>query len=184
MTNGRDIGPKPPHPLLPHQEDLVATVRAADRPARILLSSPPGYGKATAIAAATRAVLDGLPCQGRALVLGPAGLMAQWQSRLCEDWFGSAVLMDGPTLRRLEAETPADRSPWEEHDCVVASIDFLKRERTREDAALASRWDVVVIDEVHLCSDRSDRGRLARRIWMDRSVPVALACTATPDEPE
>lgn len=169
--------------LLPHQADLLAKVQASVPPVRILVTGPTGSGKGTALAAAAGAVGSRSATTTRVLVLAPAAHADYWAHQLREYRFRRPVTMDGRLLRRTESETAAGTNPWSTSDAVITTPDFLKRERQREEEALAADWDVVLIDEVHLYAGSSQRGRLLRRIW-ESTIPVVIASTATPGQPE
>lgn len=165
--------------LRPHQQELVNQVVSAAPPARFLLSSPPGAGKAAALAAsagALQAKRGGLRC----LAIVPAALTAMWQDQLMRFGGLEAVLMTPQTYRRLQAETGGNVNVWSTVSCVVASIDFLKSDG-RMDEVLAADWDLVILDEVHHCTKSTQRGDVAENIWNGPRVAIAAAATATPN---
>ena len=78
-------------------------------------------------------------------------------------------------------------NPWSEYARCIASIDLAKREEVRE-RLLEADWDLVVIDEAHKCSARTDgdkvsktqRYQLAERL--SRKTERLLLLTATPHQ--
>jgi SNF2 family DNA or RNA helicase len=91
--------------------------------------------------------------------------------------------MSPQTYRNLQAETSKGVNVWSRSSSVVASIDFLKA-GARVDESLAAFWDLIIIDEIQDCSAMSQRGEVAKRIWSDPIVPLAVAATAVPDTPD
>jgi superfamily II DNA or RNA helicase len=168
--------------LRPHQQELVDQVVNATPPARFLLSSPTGAGKAaalTASAGALRAKRGELRC----LVIVPATLAAMWQDQLRRFGGLEAMVMTPQAYRRLQAETGGNVNVWSTVSYVVASIDFLKSD-DRMDEVLSAKWDLVILDEVHRSTKSSQRGDVAEKIWSDSRIPIAAAATAVPNLPE
>jgi len=168
--------------LYPHQEEFVRQVVDSSGPARYFLSSPPGAGKVAAIAAAAGA-LKANRSTLRCIAIVPAPLALMWQDQLMKFGGLEAVVMTPQSYRRLQAETGVHVNIWLTVTCVVASIDFLKS-ADRMDEVLAAKWDLAILDQVHNCSETSLRGDVARRIWSDQGVAIAVAVTETPNRPE
>lgn len=168
--------------LRPYQQELVNQVVNAILPARFLLSSPPGAGKAAALAAVAGALESkrgGLRC----LAIVPAPLAAMWQEQLTRFGGFEPVMMTPQTYRGLQAETGWNVNVWSTVSCVVASIDFLKSD-DRMDEVLAAKWDLVILDEVHLCTKSTQRGDVAEKTWNASCVAIVAAATAMPNLPE
>ena len=167
--------------LLPHQVEFVDEVVNATRPARFLLIAPPGLGKSQAIIAAIGKLTSQSTTPTRSLVIVPSALQADW-AELLERVLGmKPLVVDAPAYRRLQAETPSDQNPWDAHQCIVTSIDFLKKgERAMQ--ALSVPWDVVVLHEVHEWPARSWRRTAATRIWHADLVSLGIATTTSTDE--
>jgi len=64
-------------------------------------------------------------------------------------------------------------------DTAVTSLDFLKRD-DRFRTLLRSNWDLVMMDEAHLATDGSQRGRVLRALWTADTVDLMVALSATP----
>src|SRR5262245_51361287 len=99
-------------PLAPFQLDLVNQLSTANRRARIVLQSPPGYGKSTTLIAAVEHLSSKIP-MARVLVLSThAAFLTQWESRLDQVVWGTLFRVDAPGYRRLQLETSPQNSPW------------------------------------------------------------------------
>ena len=182
MPNGTTNQQPQTMTLRPHQQELVEQLVNAIPPARFLLSSPPGAGKAAALAAsvgALHAKRDGLRC----LAIVTAPLAAMWQDQLRRFGGLEAVVMTPQTYRRLQAETGENVNVWSTVSCVVASIDFLTSD-DRMDEVLATEWDLVILDEAHHCKKSTQRGAVAEKVWNCLRVAIAAAATGTPNLPE
>jgi superfamily II DNA or RNA helicase len=90
-----------------------------------------------------------------------------------------ATVVDPQTYRRLELEGPVDHTPWAGVDAVVTSLDFVKQEE-RIQLFVTAAWDVIIIDEAHVCTAGSQRGRLLHILWDQSSVRYVIAVTAAP----
>lgn len=181
MSNEFSKPAEPTH-LLPHQAEMVERVVNARTPARFLLSSPPGAGKSFAMAALAGA-LRARSEASRCLVIVPAPFLLMWQEDLRRFGSTDSLVMTPQTYRRLQAETTKDSNVWSTGPSVVASIDFLKSSARLEEA-LTARWDLILIDEIQICSATNQRGEAAKRIWNDPVVPLVVAATRTPDRLE
>jgi superfamily II DNA or RNA helicase len=117
----------------------------------------------------------------RALVLVPAGLREQWRQELARLFGIEATIADSAWLAALTAEMPAESNPWQMPGIFLASQDLIKRPevlRPLEDVT----WDLVVVDEAHGCSVRSDR-RAAVDAVASRAQRVVLLTATPPDDP-
>jgi hypothetical protein len=123
--------------LLPFQlEPALAITRGLGT--RVLIADAVGLGKTVQAA----------------LIVCPAGLREQWQQEL-ETRFGlAAAVLDSGVLATRGAA--AFVNPWTTEAIGVTSIDFIKRAEVLR-ALEEMVWDVVVFDEAHALSGRSDR---------------------------
>ena len=165
--------------LLPHQVEFVETALESMPGGRILLADDVGLGKTHACGALAWALGQKLDREPRMLVLAPTMLLAQWKSRLEETASGDVLIVDAAAYRRLEAHTAADENPWRSVNTVVASIDFAKRE-DRLAPLVEAPWDLVIFDESHRATSRSQRGRVLRALWKSDLVGLMVAESATP----
>lgn len=167
--------------LRPHQQDLVNQLVAASSPARFLLACPPGGGKHAALSAAAGA-MQAKGCSFRCLVIAPSALADMWREQLRRLAGLDASVMTPQTYRRLQAGTGEGVNVWSTVPCAVASVDFLKS-ADRMDEALAAKWDLVILEEMHRSTDSTQRGEVAKKIWNAEGVAIAVATTGTPNTP-
>jgi superfamily II DNA or RNA helicase len=170
--------PAEPIHLLPYQADMVEKVINARIPARFLLSSPPGVGKSFAMAALAGA-LRGRSDSSRCLAIVPVPMLLMWQEELRRFAGIDALVMTPQTYRSLQAETSKGFNVWTNSSAVVVSIDFLKS-GARVEEMLAAPWDLIIIDEIQLCSATSQRDAAAKKIWDDPVVPRVVGATGVP----
>jgi superfamily II DNA or RNA helicase len=167
--------------VLPHQLEAVYERMLPQVMLRFLLADDPGAGK-TIMAGL---LLKELRLRGiveRILILCPAPLTVQWQDELASKLDESFEIMTSELARGT-----LGTNPWATRPRCIASIDFAKRDDVR-DAVLEAGWDVVVIDEAHKCSARTDRDsvkkteryELAQRLAHSTDRMVLL--TATPHQ--
>jgi superfamily II DNA or RNA helicase len=161
--------------LLPHQlEPALAVVRGLG--SRVLLADDVGLGK-TVQAGLIVAELRGRGAADRVLIVTPAGLRDQWAHELSERFGLRAEVLDVRALRQRSASLPLGMNPWESVPLAIVSIDYLKRAEVLS-AAVASRWDVVVVDEAHGVA--ADSERHAAIAALASRTPYVVLASATP----
>jgi superfamily II DNA or RNA helicase len=167
--------------VLPHQLEAVYERMLPQVLLRFLLADDPGAGKTIM----SGLLIKELRLRGiveRVLVLCPAPLTIQWQDELATKFDESFEIMTSDRIRGTLTS-----NPWSDYARCIASIDLVKREDVR-DQLLEARWDMVVIDEAHKCSARTDgqkvsktqRYQLAERL--SRKSERLLLLTATPHQ--
>ena len=72
------------------------------------------------------------------LIVCPASLMCQWQNEMQSKFNDRFVIMDRKELRRISAARRA-ANPWEAHDKIICSLDFIKNRRYQKLLAEARR---------------------------------------------
>ncbi|MFT3807525.1 RNA polymerase-associated protein RapA [Arenimonas sp.] len=167
--------------LIPHQL-RVAEIAAERRPPRLLLADEVGLGKtieACLIAA------QQLAC-GRAqrvLVLVPESLVNQWFVELLRRFNLSFAIYDEERCEAIAAGEPAG-NPFEDEQCVIASVDWLASHAKRREQALAAGWDLLLVDEAHHLAwspeQPSDGYRLVESLAA--RTPGLILLTATPEQ--
>ena len=168
---------------LPHQLDAVYGAFLEEPALRFLLADDPGAGK-TIMAGLYIKELMLRRAADRVLIVTPANLRPQWQRELAERFDVHCIQFDSSTL-----DANPTQNPWDLHDFVIASRDFLKREETIEAFAAAEKhWDLAILDEAHgytlqvdgkgLVNKRSERYKAAEKI-ADKTHRLILL-TATP----
>ena len=141
----------------------------------MLIADEVGLGKTIQAGLAIAEIFARRP-DARAIVICPAGLREQWRDEL-QRFDLSAQVVDAATVARSIAALPPGSNPWSTWPLPIASIDYVKRAEVMR-CFESSIWDVVVFDEAHALSGRSDRAAAAREI-ADRARSV-LMLTATP----
>ncbi|MEJ7792957.1 MAG: helicase-related protein [Gaiellaceae bacterium] len=167
--------------VLPHQLEAVYERMLPQVMLRFLLADDPGAGKT---------IMSGLLIKElrlrniveRVLVLCPSPLTIQWQDELAQKFDESFELM---TSERVKGTLSSN--PWNEYQRCIASIDLAKRPEVRE-RLLEANWDLVIVDEAHKCSARTDGDKVTkthRFQLVERLSPKAerlLLLTATPHQ--
>ena len=129
---------------LPHQIEAVYDCFLREPRLRFLLADDPGAGK-TIMAGLYMKELILRRAGDRILVVTPANLRPQWDRELAERFELDFVQLDSAMF-----DASPTHNPWDQHDRVIVSRDFLKAERVREAFEAADReWDLAIIDEAH-----------------------------------
>jgi hypothetical protein len=161
--------------LNPHQIEAAAFALAALPTGGAVLADEVGLGK-TIEAGLVLAQLAA-EGKGRALVLVPASLRAQWRDELLDKFGIEAAVVDGDAARAAE-RNGLRTNPFDTGGVVVCSHPFAAL-RAGEVERVA--WDVAVIDEAHRLRNAYRRdhrtGQALRRAL--RRCPKLLL-TATP----
>ena len=166
--------------ILPYQlEPALAVVRGLG--CRVLIADDVGLGKTVQAGLIVAELRERQP-DGRALVICPAGLRAQWQDELRVRFGLDAVLLDAAAIARLAADFDVTANPWSACRLIITSIDFVKRaEVTRALEGLV--WDVIVFDEAHNLATQSDRATAAAALaWRARTVVMLSATPHSGDD--
>lgn len=168
---------------LPHQLDAVYGAFLDEPRLRFLLADDPGAGK-TIMAGLYIKELMLRRAADRVLIVTPANLRPQWQRELAERFEIHCVQFDSAMF-----DATPTQNPWDAHDLVIVSRDFLKREAVAETFAAAEKeWDLAIVDEAHgyslqvdakgAINKRSERYRAGERIAEKAHRLILL--TATP----
>ncbi len=176
--------------LWPHQKRVVEET-AAVWPAGRLLCDEVGMGKTVEAILVLRRLLAGRGVR-RALILLPAGLLAQWQAELREK--GGLVF---PRLEGFNLLWPDGRTEKVEglQQALRQDALLLSRETARLDTNLtallaAEPWDLVLLDEAHAARRKEqEEGEfnvgnllltLLRQLQLRRKARSILLLSATP----
>jgi superfamily II DNA or RNA helicase len=159
--------------LLPFQlEPVLAIVRGLA--ARILIADEVGLGKTIQAGLIISELLERRP-DARVLVVTPAGLRDQWHGELRERFAHDSTLLDSASIARYAGQW--NGNPWSIPGVVLTSLDYIKRPEVMR--ALESLiWDLVVFDEAHALTGRSDRATAAS--LLARRARTLVLLTATP----
>lgn len=161
--------------LLPFQlEPALAWTRGLG--VRFLIADDVGLGKTVQAGLMIAELLDRWR-NGRVLVVTPAGLREQWASELTRRFALDVATVDAAALSRLSSATLTGANPWTTSAVAITSIDFVKRAEVMRSLE-GTVWDMLVIDEAHALSPRTDRATAAALLASRARVLVLL--TATP----
>src|SRR6266540_1079030 len=102
------------------------------------------------------------------MVVCPASLCVKWRDEMAEKFGLEFRIVDAGLLRHLRRTRGPYANPWTHFPRLIASVDWLKRERPLRmlrDAlppvpSYPRRFDLLIVDEVHGCAP-SGRGRYA-----------------------
>ncbi|MGH2412872.1 MAG: DEAD/DEAH box helicase [Microcystaceae cyanobacterium] len=140
---------------LPHQLEAVYERILPQVRLRFLLADDPGAGK-TIMAGLLVKELKLRHAIDRILILSPAPLTVQWQDKM-RSKFSETFEVINSTLSKNQLAG----NPWERFRQCIASLDFAKRDDVMP-GILQVDWDLVIIDEAHKCSARSQGDELRR----------------------
>src|SRR5262249_25742550 len=141
--------------VLPHQLEAVYERMLPQVLLRFLLADDPGAGK-TIMSGLLMKELRLRGIAERILVLCPAPLTIQGEEELKTKFDEKFEVMTSERIRGTMTS-----NPWNEYARCIASIDLAKREDVR-DRLLETQWDMVVIDEAHKCSARTDGDKVSK----------------------
>lgn len=164
--------------LAEHQSRFVELVTGDEGPRRVILVSPPGYGKTTAVAISAKTIAQRAP-SARVLIIAPRMLLPQLAAVFQEGTGPEVHVVDAPVYRRLQLRTPAGGNPWSGPGVYLTSPEFM-RVANRSAEASNLEWDLVMFDEVQLYGGGS-KGELLDLFWRS---PTARRVTATVSLPD
>jgi superfamily II DNA or RNA helicase len=160
----------------PYPWQLEPAAAAVAGTTRILLADGVGLGK-TIEAALIISELSARALVDRVLILTPASIREQWAAELTSRFAMRPVIFDQAALGAAVTALPPDVNPWMTARLLISSIDLVKRPEVR--AALdATPFDLLIIDEAHHLTPRSDRAAVAADLA--ERVPWVVLATATP----
>ena len=166
---------------LPHQLEAVYERILPQVRLRFLLADDPGAGK-TIMAGLLLKELKLRNAVERILILAPAPLTLQWQDELRSKFSETFEVVNS-----ILAKGQLAGNPWSRFRQCIASIDFAKRDDVAP-GILQVDWDLVIIDEAHKCSARTQgdelrrTGRYKLAEELSRISERILLLTATPHQ--
>ena len=167
--------------LIPHQL-RVAEIAASRRPPRVLLADEVGLGK-TIEAGMILARLLASGRVARTLILLPETLVYQWFVELLRRFNLSFAIFDEERCESIETSGDG-RNPFDDEQLVICALPFLRDSEKRRDQALATTWDLLVVDEAHHLAWSPDAVssdyKLVERIA--EKTPGLILLTATPEQ--
>ncbi|NLX99947.1 MAG: DUF3883 domain-containing protein [Rhodopirellula sp.] len=162
---------------LPHQLEAVYGYFVKLPRIRFLLADDPGAGK-TIMAGLLLKELKARGLVRRILIVSPANLTFQWQRELTDKFRERFDVIRGDVLRANYGQ-----NPWQERDQVITSVSWVSVVEDARESLLRSRWDLVIVDEAHKMSARSeDHKTYAYRLGenLSKMTDHFLLMTATP----
>ena len=137
--------------IIPTNFQLVPVIMALNQPRiRMLIADDVGLGKTIEAGM----IINELIARQRAykiLIICPANLREQWQEALSLQFKQEFLIISTIHKKYLEKELPVGASPWDYFNRLITSIDYIKMKAHRNEA-LNYKWDLVVVDEAHLCA--------------------------------
>lgn len=164
--------------LLPHQ--LWVCHRALRSwPLRLLIADDVGMGKTIEAGLLLWPLLASRKVQ-RVLILAPAKLVEQWQSRMKKMFDIRAAV--------YHTDLDSERSDfWGIHPIVIASLPTLRADRQgRHDRLIdAAAWDIVIVDEAHHLNAEEESGKtlgfeLVEKLQVAGKVTSCVLFSGTP----
>lgn len=166
---------------LPHQLEAVYQHILPQVRLRFLLADDPGAGK-TIMAGLLLKELKLRNVIEKILILAPAPLTIQWQDELKSKFSETFEIVNSYLVKNQLAG-----NPWERFRQCISSIDFAKRDEVLP-GILQVDWDLVIIDEAHKCSARTQgddlrrTGRYKVAEALSQHTERILLLTATPHQ--
>jgi SNF2 family DNA or RNA helicase len=164
--------------ILAHQVACTHRVMSALNQ-RFLIADEVGLGK-TIEAGLIAKELEYRHQYRRMLIVCPASLMCQWQHEMSSKFNDRFIIVDRKELNRLMS-LRRDTTPWDVHDKIICSLDFIKSRRNQRILRTTS-WDAVIFDEAHRLRRDSRHATLAfeaAQMIAERTAALLLL-TATP----
>ena len=163
--------------LIPHQLYIADEVAHRHAP-RVLLADEVGLGKTIEAGL----ILHRLLLNGRverALILVPDSLTHQWLVELLRRFSLKVSLLD-----ETQSQAYGSENPFENAQLVLASQGWLFANPKRQEQALASQFDLLIVDEAHhLDWNEEGSGPGYRCVeQLSATIPGLLLLTATPEQ--
>jgi len=167
--------------LIPHQLYIAHEVSSRYAP-RVLLSDQVGLGKTIeACLILHRLLLSGRI--SRVIILVPESLVHQWFVEILRRfnlWFN---IFDEERCASLDGSAP-EGNPFLDNQLILCSTEFLASSSKRAQQAVASCWDMLVVDEAHHLEWSVDRVSPEYSVveQLSRVANGLLLLTATPEQ--
>ena len=167
--------------LIPHQLYIAHEVSSRYAP-RVLLSDQVGLGKTIeACLILHRLLLSGRI--SRVIILVPESLVHQWFVEVLRRfnlWFN---IFDEERCASLDGSAP-EGNPFLDNQLILCSTEFLAGSAKRAKQAIASSWDMLVVDEAHHLEWSVDTVSPEYAVveLLSRVAKGLLLLTATPEQ--
>lgn len=163
--------------LVPHQLYIADEVARRHAP-RVMLADEVGLGKTIEAGLILHRLLVAGRAE-RALILVPDSLTHQWLVELLRRFSLNVSLLD-----EQQSQAHGSENPFESAQLVLASQGWLFANPHRQEQALASHFDLLIVDEAHhldWSSEGSGPGyQCVEQLAAD--IPGLLLLTATPEQ--
>ncbi len=161
--------------IVPFQLEPALAMTRGDG-CRFLIADDVGLGKTIQAGLIVAETVIRTP-DARVLIVAPAGLRDQWRDELQSRFSLRPEVLDAGGIARAATHLGPGVNPWSVHSIAIASIDYIKRPDVMRSLE-PLLWDVIVFDEAHTLSGRSDRAAAAAGLATRSRCVVML--TATP----
>jgi superfamily II DNA or RNA helicase len=161
--------------IIPFQLEPALAVMRGDG-CRFLIADDVGLGKTIQAGLIVAETMTRTP-DARALIVAPAGLRDQWRDELQSRFSLRPEVLDSGGIARTGTHLGPDVNPWSVHSIAIASIDYIKRPDVMRSLE-SLLWDVIVFDEAHTLSGRSDRAAAAAGLAARSRCVVMLTATS------
>jgi ATP-dependent helicase HepA len=166
--------------LLPHQLYIASQVGQRHAP-RVLLADEVGLGKTIEAGLIVhQQLLTGRA--GRVLVLVPDSLVHQWLVEMLRRFNLRFTILDEDRCLALEEDSGVN--PFDSAQLVICCLSLLANNPARQQQAVGSKWDLLVVDEAHHLqwSESAVSPEYLCVEAVARSCPGLLLLTATPEQ--
>jgi len=163
--------------LIPHQLYIADEVARRHAP-RVLLADEVGLGKTIEAGL----ILHRLLLTGRverALIVVPDSLTHQWLVELLRRFALGVTLLD-----ESQSQALGEENPFESGQIILASQGWLFANPSRQQQALASRFDLLIVDEAHHLDASTDGSGAGYQCVeaLAAEIDGLLLLTATPEQ--
>jgi superfamily II DNA or RNA helicase len=165
--------------IIPFQLEPALAMTRGDG-CRFLIADDVGLGKTIQAGLIVAEAIVRTP-DARVLIVAPAGLRDQWRDELQSRFALRPELLDAGGIARAGTHLGPDVNPWSVHPIAIASIDYIKRPDVMRSLE-PLLWDVIVFDEAHTLSGRSDRAAAAAGLAARSRCVVMLTATPHPGD--
>ncbi len=167
--------------LIPHQLYIAHEVANRYAP-RVLLADEVGLGKTIEAGLILHHQLL-TERANRVLIIVPETLIHQWLVEMLRRFNLHFSVFDEERCDAIE-ESNDQENPFHSEQLVLCSLDFLKHDPDRFQAALAGEWDLLIVDEAHHLewSEETVSPEYALVEQLAQQTKGVLLLTATPEQ--
>jgi len=165
--------------ILAHQVESTHKIVGALKQ-RFLLADEVGLGKTIEAGLVIKEMIYRKNYK-RIIIIAPASLLFQWQQEMHSKFNEEFVIMDRAKLIAAQKQVGKKGNPWNLHDKIICSLDFIKNDLYAEDLK-STKWDTVVFDEAHRLRRDSKHSTLGYNVAeiISPNTESLLLLSATP----